>query len=110
MSCCRYVLHKTLGCIMEMLGFVFALVMDSRYASRASMRRMRADVSSALHPIPLSATKALRDVLLLLVVLVEVVMVVDGKMSVEGDLGSKAAALTDKGLSSVAIVLKFGKN
>jgi hypothetical protein len=36
--------------------------------------------------------------LLLLLVLVDVL--VDGKMSVEGDLGSKAAALTDGGLSS----------
>ena len=61
------------------------------------MRRMTVDVSSALHPIPLSAIKASRNMVPLLL-LVDVL--VDGKISVEGDLGSKAAALTDEGLSS----------
>ena len=78
---------------MGVLAFAFA--MDSRYASRASMIRMRADVSSALQPIPLSASKALRDVLPLSL------LVEEGKMSVEGDLGSKAAARTLAGLSVI---------
>jgi hypothetical protein len=75
---------------MGVLAVAFAT--DSRYESRASIIRMRADVSSALHPIPLSATKALRDVLPLS-------LVVEGKMSVDGDFGSKAAARTVDGLS-----------
>lgn len=61
------------------------------------MRRMTVDVSSALQPIPLSATKASRNIVPLLLLLL---VLVDGKMSVEGDLGSKAAALTEEGLSS----------
>jgi len=72
------------------------------------MRRIRALVSSSLHPIPLSATKAFRegeedeDSSF-----VEVVVVVDweGKMSVDGDFGSNAVALMDDGLSSRVVIV-----